>query len=327
MPNSTRPKTWRRRVLSSPPVSAALRSLERSVGPRGQDTLVVAMFHETLSAERFEAQLDVLLEGREIVSGGDVVEAIAGRRPLPASALWITFDDAYGDFYERAWPVLERRGLAATQFVPTAFVGSSPAGFWWDRLQAAFQYGRAQSVDIPLAHGGARAVSLASPGKAWKLARTEIKRMPHARAMQVVDSLVEQLDAPDLAVDSRVMTWEELDDLVSRGLGIGGHTRHHPMLDQLTPAAAAEEITQGFSDLRERWENVLPVLAFPSGQYNGGVIQACRDSGVEIAVTTRNGFHRMSSGDPMQIRRVPIGPLADAAAVRLRLAMAGRAGA
>ncbi|QDV05201.1 Polysaccharide deacetylase [Planctomycetes bacterium Poly30] len=327
MPNSTRPKRLRRRVLESRPVSACIRAAERSLGPRGGDCLVVAMFHETLSAERFAAQLDVLLEGRQVVSGQMVVDAFAGQGELPANSLWITFDDAYGDFYDVAWPVLERRGLPVTQFIATGFVGSSPAAFWWDRLQSAFKHGRARSVEIPLAHGGTTVVSLSSRGKAWNRARAEIKQMSHTLAMESVDQIIERLDAPDGIVESRVMTWDEIRKLVGRGLEVGGHTREHPMLDQLTREAAAEEIAHGFEDLRANLDSVLPVFAYPSGQYTQGVMESVRRCGIDMAVTTVNGFNRVATVDPMQIRRVPIGPLANEAAVRLRLLMARHGGA
>ena len=42
-----------------------------------------------------------------------------------------TFDDAYRDFYEHAWPLLKRYGFSATVFVPVSFVGGRAE---WDRL-------------------------------------------------------------------------------------------------------------------------------------------------------------------------------------------------
>lgn len=41
----------------------------------------------------------------------------------------ITFDDGYRDFYQDAFPILQRYGLTATVYLPTAFIGDSPRCF------------------------------------------------------------------------------------------------------------------------------------------------------------------------------------------------------
>ena len=42
-------------------------------------------------------------------------------------AVLVTFDDAYADFAEHAWPVLRAHGISPLLFVPTAFPGD-PGG-------------------------------------------------------------------------------------------------------------------------------------------------------------------------------------------------------
>ncbi len=61
------------------------------------------------------------------------------------------------------------------------------------------------------------------------------------------------------------------------------------MLDRLTPEAAKEEILAGFHDLSEKLESVLPVLAYPSGQFDEAVVDVARQAGATLAVTTING--------------------------------------
>ncbi|MGH9863732.1 MAG: polysaccharide deacetylase family protein, partial [Candidatus Acidiferrales bacterium] len=52
--------------------------------------------------------------------------------PLPEKPVMLTFDDAYGDLVEYAFPVLERHQFGAAVFVVTAQVGKDNA---WDRAQ------------------------------------------------------------------------------------------------------------------------------------------------------------------------------------------------
>ncbi len=327
MSDSIPTKLWRRRLISLAPVGVALRLLERNMAVRGPGSLTAVMFHHTFDGKVFDAQLDTLLAGRTAVSGAQVLAALQGGPALPAGALWITFDDAYGNFLEVAWPVLERRGLPVTQFVTTGFVGSNPSGFWWDRLETALQESTANSIELPCAKGGTQTVEVAGAvANPYQTIRTEIKRFPHAEAMAVVEQVIEKLGVVDPRSRHRVLSWDELKDMHSRGLEIGGHTRFHSMLDRLDSDGVYREIAGGFEDLKSHFPNVLPVLAYPSGQYCEGVMRAAKQLGVEAAVTVNGGINRMGTLKPFQILRIAIGPFADAGAVRLRTLLARSSG-
>jgi len=118
---------------------ALLRGVQRLLPPtRGQGLLVLA-YHLVeagtpsavdLPAAKFRDHLDELTEVAEVVSLAAGVlrlrrgTAAAGpSRPLVA----LTFDDAYRNFVEVAWPLLAERRLPATLFVPVGFVeGEAP---------------------------------------------------------------------------------------------------------------------------------------------------------------------------------------------------------
>jgi Polysaccharide deacetylase len=89
------------------------------------------------SPRGFERQMRWLGTSGRAVSLDQVLAARAGTASLPPGAVLVTFDDAYADFRERAWPVLRRHAVPVTLFVPTAFPGRPGAIFWWDRLYAA----------------------------------------------------------------------------------------------------------------------------------------------------------------------------------------------
>jgi hypothetical protein len=50
----------------------------------------------------------------------------------------LTFDDAYRNFAEVAWPIMHGHGFPAALFVPTAYPDGELERFWWDRLAQAF---------------------------------------------------------------------------------------------------------------------------------------------------------------------------------------------
>jgi peptidoglycan/xylan/chitin deacetylase (PgdA/CDA1 family) len=93
------------------------------------DRLVVLCYHGVadgadryaLPVRRFTEQISWLRgEGWQPVSLQQVLDARAGRRPLPQKAVLLTFDDGYANFYTTVFPVLKR------QYYPAllALVGS-----------------------------------------------------------------------------------------------------------------------------------------------------------------------------------------------------------
>lgn len=89
----------------------------------------------------FRHQMEELREAAAVVPLRSFAAAAADGERRPRVA--ITFDDAYANFFERAWPVLADLGLPATLFVPVGFVegthpppirgtGHLPAATWSD---------------------------------------------------------------------------------------------------------------------------------------------------------------------------------------------------
>ncbi|HEX5165191.1 MAG TPA: polysaccharide deacetylase family protein, partial [Thermomicrobiales bacterium] len=84
-----------------------------------------------VTPEMFESQLAHLREaGYASVSADELLESIELRRSLPGKRVVLTFDDAYVDFAEFAWPLLQRYGFGAFLFVVSGCTGGTNA---WDR--------------------------------------------------------------------------------------------------------------------------------------------------------------------------------------------------
>ena len=79
-----------------------------------------------LDPRDFRAHLDHLVEhGFTTLTAAAVARARRRGEALPQRPVVLTFDDAYRDFLTTALPELAARGLTATLFVPTAYVGST----------------------------------------------------------------------------------------------------------------------------------------------------------------------------------------------------------
>ena len=71
-----------------------------------------------LSVAQFETQLDLLTSQLEPVDWVKLSGGIRGKTSLPARSFLLTFDDGLREHAEIVLPILERRGLKGTFFVP-----------------------------------------------------------------------------------------------------------------------------------------------------------------------------------------------------------------
>jgi len=302
------------RVTRSLAFAGFVRLLERFDAPRAEQ-LRVLTYHRVdepqanpvldpalISARpaAFERQMALLAARWRPVALEDVCAALDGGPALPLRAVLTTFDDAYRDFAEQAWPVLRKYGIPATQFVATAFPDCPTRGYWWDRLWHAFQSThRRLALETPV---GTLSLSTASDRQvAMKRLRRYLPSLPHASAMHLMDDLCRQLEvAPPGAA---VLGWNDLRQLMRDGLTLGGHTHSHPLLNRVAPHEAELEIAASFDDLRRETGRSPAAFAYPGGATYPGAHQAVRSAGFSIAFGTGRGINQLDACDRLQLCR------------------------
>lgn len=78
----------------------------------------------SIAPEIFAAQMQAVRHvGVDVAPLSHVEEWHAGKRDFKRRTIAITFDDAFRDFAQNAFPVLRKMGFPATVFVPTSVVG------------------------------------------------------------------------------------------------------------------------------------------------------------------------------------------------------------
>jgi peptidoglycan/xylan/chitin deacetylase (PgdA/CDA1 family) len=270
--------------------------------PRARPNLAPSTLSATPAV--FERQMAYLARRYRVVTVADVQDACEGRKRLPAAAVLITFDDAYQDFAEHAWPILRRHGLPAVLFVPTSYPDRPELTFWWDHLyQALREAGPNQSLPVPwekLSLTTAKLRSLAY-GRvvAW------LKTLPHLQAMEWMARLVQRWQLPP--AESHVLGWDALRRLAAEGLAIGAHTRTHPLLHRVSAEVAYADAAGSLADLRREIGNVPPVFAYPGGYFNTESLEAVRRAGFKLAFAGRRGINCLDRPEPLLLRRNHIG--------------------
>ena len=84
-------------------------------------------------AGQFERQLDTIRRaGFQTISLGQLFDGLDGKAPLPRKSIVLTFDDAYRNVYQVAWPLMRERAMTGTLFVVADHVGGSNE---WDQAK------------------------------------------------------------------------------------------------------------------------------------------------------------------------------------------------
>lgn len=109
------------------------------VGSEGAQAVTVLCYHRfgspaskmVVTPANFEAQLEWLqVHHYQVLRLADLAAFLEGRQALPRRSVLITIDDGYESAWRVAFPALKKRGLPATLFVPTDFVGARDAMSW-----------------------------------------------------------------------------------------------------------------------------------------------------------------------------------------------------
>lgn len=232
-----------------------------------------------------------------------------GRKP----PLMITFDDAYRDTLEVAWPLLRAAGAPATMFVPTAYPDGATA-FWWDQL--AFSVRTSAATEMTW---GSRRLPLATAADrlaAMRLIHRDVAPLPTDETIRAVERLAAQLDTGPAPVE--VLGWSEIRAMAAEGLAIGGHSHSHHRMDLMPPADLRDDLQTSRSILAEQLGRAPRAFAYPGGHHTDAAAAAVEAAGFEVAFTTRRAVADARRPDRYRLPRLNVGLSSDAALLALQ---------
>jgi peptidoglycan/xylan/chitin deacetylase (PgdA/CDA1 family) len=277
-----------------------------------------ALFPGMISAtpEAFDQQMGYLALNYHVISLAELLDAYQTATPLPPRSVLVTFDDAYLDFAEHAWPTMKRYGLPVTLFVPTAFPDHPERTFWWDRLyQAVSTATNRETIDTPI--GPLPLTTAVQRVRSFTLLKDYVKTLPHHAAMPWVEQICASFDAP--APLHAVLGWDALRRLAAEGVTLGAHTRSHPLMNRVEPDEVRDEAVGSLRDLEREIGRVPPIFAYPSGGFNDNAVRILEHEGFALAFTTVRGVNDLHHADRLRLRRINIGRRTPLSVFRARL--------
>jgi peptidoglycan/xylan/chitin deacetylase (PgdA/CDA1 family) len=231
--------------------------------------------------------------------GARLESGSGGSDPIAA----VTFDDGYGDFYDHALPVLQKKGIPAAVFVVSGLVGTK-------RLQAhdriylllarRFRRRMMQGVVSTTVTFPVPGIDAMTP---YRATRTLLEALPSAALEQLIQALeAEDPIDEDACQPLQALTWERLDAIHRAGIRIGSHTRSHVLMTKESRARVQDELTGSREELEQRLGTSILHIAYPSGLWDTSAVHAAASAGYRFGFA--GCMHRDSRHPLLTIPRV-----------------------
>lgn len=262
-------------------------------------------FYEVcVSPENFAEHMESLKKYANPISISKLVQHLK-QGSLPPKSVAVTFDDGYSDNLYTAKPILEKYNIPATVFICTGYMGKE---FWWDELERLVTCSQTDLHTLHLQAGGKQfgwAEKIGNSDAARSTLRHEFCRALYRfllsldvedqnHAMKLIRNWSEASSLGDST--TRAMNEEELLQLVDGGLlELGAHTRHHPMLPQLSFERQREEIQSSKKDMERLLSKKITGFSYPNGQVTVDAKRLVREIGFTYACTSLHDVVRPGS--------------------------------
>jgi peptidoglycan/xylan/chitin deacetylase (PgdA/CDA1 family) len=263
----------------------------------------------------FERHVEYLKRRYDVVSLESCRETLRNRKTPERPFCCITFDDGWKDFYDNAFPVLEKHDIPSTVFLPTEFIGTDES-FWTDRLGriiVELEAGGRDRVQADPAEPMIEKISAlsGSPMERFEEAIRMLKPLPAGRIRDINDNFFARLAIPREGSERSFLNWEEVRAMKESGrVRFGSHTRNHVILTTVDENTAFRELAESKEKLLEEKavsESFVP-FSYPNGDHTDRIVEMVERAGYGMAVTTKRGRNRYMDGpiDVFRLERIGI---------------------
>ena len=274
---------------------------------RLRDKMIILTYHRVLNKERralchssdgvivsektFEKNLTVLRRYIQIISLQRLIDYASGTAPIPNNSCLITFDDAWLDNYDVAFPLLRKHEVPASIFVPVGYVDRNTM-FWQEELMmhlsSILKFGDEEDIrflrDLTSCHGRL-------DSRTFQLFVARAKDTGYEGIEETLSKTRKQFkESFRKAHYNKYMTWEHIQEMRLNGVSFGSHAISHRRLTKISESDCEQELTDSKSELEDRLGGPICALAYPNGDHSKAVARQVSSAGYRLAFTTESGF-------------------------------------
>jgi peptidoglycan/xylan/chitin deacetylase (PgdA/CDA1 family) len=259
---------------------------------------------DAIPPERFDRQMAHLARAYRVLPLTEIVSR-SRDGSLPPRAVAVTFDDGYADNFVHAFPILRSRGIPATVFLVSGYIGSDEV-LWHDRVLRCFATTARPRWRAPWDAEERDLGPIPARRQAAFRMLGLLKAMNEAERLRAIGRLEEDLDVRQGVLSEALMlNWAQIRAMRDGGISFGSHTETHPILSRTAPERAWLELTRSKQAIEAGLGEGVTLFAYPNGKpedYTGAVVEMVRRAGYHAALTTTFGVNE-ASDDPYLWRR------------------------
>jgi peptidoglycan/xylan/chitin deacetylase (PgdA/CDA1 family) len=259
-----------------------------------------------LPLSEFERQIEFLRTHYDVLPIDEAIATPDSDRPRAC----ITFDDGYRNNLELALPVLERFGLPATIFLPTALIGSNDL-LWTTRLDFALRHATDAACSLFAKWVGIEVRSERGVSLSHRVSNA-LKTFAPAKRDEVLMRIFSQVREPpsDEMASHAFLTWDDVATMEATGLvTFGAHTVHHEIVRNLDDVTVRRELADSIAEVGKRCARPSRVFAYPNGRdvdFDERAERLLPELGCIAAVSTIEGLNDAST-PRFALRRISVG--------------------
>lgn len=258
-----------------------------------------------LDVECFTAQMEWLARNCHVIAPEELRARAAWGSPSRPHVL-VTFDDGYRDYFDHAFPVLQRLRIRALNFLCTRFNDEPGLIGWWDRLFLAVRRSSKPCARLPWADCE---FTLDDRGRSALLraAKDHIKLQPESDKEYLTQSVLDVLgvDGDALVAPRQTMSWDEV-RAAAEFTAYGGHTHNHLIVSRLDGRVLEDEVKICRDRIANETGAAPDAFAYPNGReidFTDESKQTLKRYGFSTAFSAIEGVNR-ADADWMAVRRI-----------------------
>ncbi len=223
---------------------------------------ILSVYFHNPTKKLFESVVKWFIKNKyKFISVEDLNEILKNKSPFPPSTVIFTVDDGWKENKDNIVEIANKYNIPVTIFATIEPI-EKQEGFWWSYIS------KGNSSGI------------------IKKTVKELKDVPNSfrikNVLQVKSSI---------KLEREALTINELKEMSkNKNILIGSHTLSHPILTKCSENLVKHELTES-KNILEKWlEKPIKSFAYPNGEYRAREIEILKESGYEIAFSTKQQY-------------------------------------
>lgn len=265
---------------------------------------------EIVTAEVFDEQMKYLSERYDIVSFEELFNNILCGSESRKNAAAITFDDAYREVYNTAWPILKKYNIPATIFCPGEVIlkGEKFKPLWVDKLIYILDKTKLKSFQIFKEHQIFNLEEHRQKRSTFLYLVNYLRLLTSKERNYVLNMLAEKLriNVSDKELKNYYITPKHIKEMQESGQRFEPHTMTHADLAKSSEEEIIKEVKQSKEVIERITGRQCKYFSYPFGEkhsFDKLCINTLKKNGFIGAVSTIDGINHYGD-DPYKLKRV-----------------------